>query len=173
MPSFPLLGDGGCAHPSPSSRLRSSRGGPTRPAARLPTAGAALPTGSGPSARSPAAVAHRRAVAHSGRRGRGRQRPAVAVRPEGTWRYVRPEHWGPRSEVPKPWQCSGTARTDIPPRPRPTAGEAAPTGRARRGDSGGRVGTYPPRSGGVGVPTGGDRRREGALRGRRRAGQRR
>ncbi|QEU91464.1 hypothetical protein CP970_11755 [Streptomyces kanamyceticus] len=34
---------GGCAHPSPSSRLRSSRGDPTRPAERPPTAGAPLP----------------------------------------------------------------------------------------------------------------------------------
>ncbi|EPH41191.1 protoporphyrinogen oxidase [Streptomyces aurantiacus] len=41
--------DGGCAHPSPSSRLRSSRGGPTRPAGRLPTAVA----GAAPSPRAP------------------------------------------------------------------------------------------------------------------------
>ncbi|QEU91345.1 bifunctional GNAT family N-acetyltransferase/acetate--CoA ligase family protein [Streptomyces kanamyceticus] len=41
--AVPVLGAGGCAHPSPSSRLRSSRGDPTRPAGRLPTTAAAEP----------------------------------------------------------------------------------------------------------------------------------
>ncbi|MEU5002163.1 acyl-CoA dehydrogenase family protein [Streptomyces sp. NPDC021622] len=37
-PLHRLPGSGGLAHPSPSSRLRSSRGDPTRPAGRLPKA---------------------------------------------------------------------------------------------------------------------------------------
>ncbi|QGV81662.1 hypothetical protein EIZ62_27990 [Streptomyces ficellus] len=34
-----------CAHPPPSSRLRSSRGDPHRPAGRLPTTGGSCPAG--------------------------------------------------------------------------------------------------------------------------------
>ncbi|MEV0317056.1 acyl-CoA dehydrogenase family protein [Streptomyces sp. NPDC050658] len=37
-PLHRIPGSGGFAHPSPNSRLRSSRGGPTRPAGRLPEA---------------------------------------------------------------------------------------------------------------------------------------
>ncbi|QEU94699.1 hypothetical protein CP970_30805 [Streptomyces kanamyceticus] len=114
----PPLGDGGCAHPSPSSRLRSSRGDPTRRAEHLPTAGAAhrpagavLPTGP-----------QSRALL----RGRG----GMSARSTG----------GLFPRCPSRGGAPGTARTDIPPRPRPTASEAAPTGRARRGDTGGRVG---------------------------------
>ncbi|MGW6021972.1 bifunctional acetate--CoA ligase family protein/GNAT family N-acetyltransferase [Streptomyces sp. NPDC055099] len=48
-------GSGGCAHPSPSSQLRSSRGDPNRPAERLPTATAA--SESAPAAGAPTAAA--------------------------------------------------------------------------------------------------------------------
>ncbi|WP_225987268.1 DUF5682 family protein [Streptomyces spectabilis] len=41
-PGDAVPGGGGCAHPSPSSRPRSTRECPTRPAGRLPTAGSGL-----------------------------------------------------------------------------------------------------------------------------------
>ncbi|MGW5867903.1 bifunctional acetate--CoA ligase family protein/GNAT family N-acetyltransferase [Streptomyces sp. NPDC055239] len=53
----PAPGAGGSAHPSPSSRLRSSRGDPTRPAEGLPTA-----TATDPAHRIPAYPAAERAV---------------------------------------------------------------------------------------------------------------
>ncbi|MGW6055924.1 bifunctional acetate--CoA ligase family protein/GNAT family N-acetyltransferase [Streptomyces sp. NPDC055189] len=60
-PDAPVTAPGaeGCAHPSPSSRLRSSRGDPNRPAERLPTAVAETVD---PARRIPAYPAAERAV---------------------------------------------------------------------------------------------------------------
>ncbi|MGW7073793.1 bifunctional acetate--CoA ligase family protein/GNAT family N-acetyltransferase [Streptomyces sp. NPDC054866] len=57
-------GSEGCAHPSPSSQLRSSRGDPNRPAGRLPTA--AAPVAAATHARPAAASAPPVAAARAG-----------------------------------------------------------------------------------------------------------